>query len=176
MLNWPIQKHMPFEGYVFHQTQFWGWVNRDVLEILKGEGEKKTKPSWDRGQRYGPPYCSGRGQSVPEDVPRKHHIYHRERSLCSIHSVRFIETKWKMPWATTENTCVFWPHQHFCNWAEGLIFMKHSLTRNQMCASAESRSMHSNRKSGQCLQEQEIDSSVRKLELFTTSKDGLPSS
>ena len=23
---------------------------------------------------------------------------------------------------TTEETSVFWPHQHFCNWAEGLIF------------------------------------------------------
>ena len=57
---------------------------------------------------------------VKKNVPRKHLIYHKERSVHT--SLRFIHRQSTMPRVIIEGKCLPSQHHYPWNWGEGLLF------------------------------------------------------
>lgn len=85
-------KHIKFnhpETYLFRrqglqQRQFLGGVKGDVVVVSRGEGEKKRLNHHGTGDMAMDALTSvGQKRLLQNNVPRKHLIHYRERSLCS---------------------------------------------------------------------------------------------
>lgn len=72
-----------FERRVLHQRQFLGGVKGDVLVVSRGEGEKRLNHHGTGDMVMDALTTVGQNSLLQNNVPRKHLIHYRERSLCS---------------------------------------------------------------------------------------------
>ena len=142
-----------------HQKQYSsGGLTRNGLEVSMGKGEKELIHHWT-GYRVMDALTLVRGGSrVKRDVPRKHLTHYRERNSCS-DLLRCTHRKCQRTLIIIEGKCLLWQHQHFCNWAEGLLILNNCNRRNQRWGSR----WHLGAKWGIC-----------NWSTFTGSKEDLP--